>query len=88
MFKPRQHFKPARTSASRINLVALWDWRAANDHLFGSDGALRWHLRLYRPLYVDGGALFEIGGRLFVDAERFESMLLHIGRSRADEGAA
>lgn len=83
---PRVQAKPERTrDAPRTPLVGLWDWRAANAHLFPSDTSLRWHLRRYRAQYIEAGALLELAGRFVVDPLRFEATLRHVGRQIAAE---
>ncbi len=72
--------KPQRSSdVPRTRLVGIWDWQEHNAHLFPSETSLRWHLRQHREDYVQRGALLEIGGRLFVDPERFEQTLRDVG---------
>ena len=86
--RARVQARPDRTrDAPRSPLVSLWDWRASNQHLFPSDPSLRWHLRHHRAPYIDAGALLEIGGRFFVDAPKFESVLREVG-SRIAAGRA
>lgn len=87
--KRRVQAKPERTKdAPRAPLVLLWDWRAANAHLFASDTGLRWHLRKHRDAYVEAGALLEIGGRLFADPPKFEVVLREVGQRVAAERSA
>ncbi len=78
--RTRVQAKPERTpDAPRSPLVSLWDWRAANAHLFPSDTSLRWHLRQHRGEYVGAGALLEIGGRHVCDPEKMEQTLREVG---------
>jgi hypothetical protein len=89
--------KKSRTPAAdvpRCSLVLLWDWRAANTHLFPSDESLRWHLRKHRTEYVNAGALVRLTDRDFVSPKKFVAVLMVIGRRAAamphvhSEGAA
>jgi hypothetical protein len=72
--------KPARTpNVARCALILIWDWRAANSHIFGSDTSLRWHLRQHRDLYLRSGALLQIAGREYIDISKWEAALRHVG---------
>ena len=85
----RVQAKPKRVRAvPRLPLVGLWDWRAANAHLFPSDVSLRWHLRIHRQAYTDSGALLEVGGRHFCDPVKFETTLREVGARIAGGTAA
>jgi len=63
-----------------LALISLWDWRAANPHLFSSNEALRWHLRQHRNEYIRADALFMIAGRYTIDPSRFEVVLRAVGQ--------
>jgi len=85
----RVQAKPERVrDAQRSSLAPIFDWRAANPHLFPSDTSLRWHLRKHRDEYIASGALLEIGGRLVCDPEKMEATMRAVGaRVAAERGA-
>jgi hypothetical protein len=84
--RARTQAKPERTQgAPRSALVSLWDWRAANPHLFPSDTSLRWHLRKHRDKYVASGALLEVAGRFVCDPQKMELTLREVGAYVAAE---
>jgi hypothetical protein len=86
--RARTQAKPERTEgAPRSALVSLWDWRAANPHLFPSDTSLRWHLRKHRDHYVAKGALLDVAGRHVCDPEKMELTLREVGARVAAERA-
>jgi hypothetical protein len=51
--------------------------------VFSTAGRVEWELRMHRRDYIEGGALFEIGGRLMVHPERFSKVALSIGARKA-----
>ena len=73
--------------APRSALVNLWQWRAANAHLFPSDTSLRWHLRKHRDAYLAAGALIEVGGRHVCDPAKMDATLREVGARVAAERA-
>lgn len=52
------------------------------EHLFPSLESLRWELRQQRELYVQAGAIFEIGRKIFAHPETFRRVALEIGARR------
>ena len=83
--KKSRRKKPERVAVRKLELVNLWQWQLANEHLFPTPVALRWHLDRHRERYEQAGALFMLGGRFVIDPAKFEAVTLEIGRQQAIE---
>lgn len=67
-------------------LVTPSEYQAARARIFPSEASLRWHLRVNRSELVAGGALLRVAGRLLVDPERLDALVMAIAtRAEAND---
>lgn len=66
--------------------VPIAEHREKQSRIYPSDEALRWQLRQHRPQFVEANALARIGRRLFVHPERFDAVMLDLGKKAAIRG--
>jgi hypothetical protein len=50
---------------------------------FPSQGALHWFIRRHRKELEDAGALLTINRRVLIDGERFDQVVLEVGRNES-----
>lgn len=58
-------------------------YRETRGHIFPSEGSLEWFARTHRDELRRFGALVEVGGRVFVHAQRFDEYVLNGGKVAA-----
>ena len=61
-------------------LTALTDYQQSRAHLFPSIESLRWFIRRNKLELISAGAILEIAGRIRVNPEAFDSVVLLAGK--------
>lgn len=54
-------------------------------HLFPSPTSISWFIRLNRDRLVKAGAILKVGNRMVVDPDKFDAVVLLVGRELAEE---
>jgi hypothetical protein len=70
------------TGAQLSELVPMRDLQLELANIFPSQGSLDWEVRQHRREYIDGGAIFELAGRLLAHPPTFKRIALAIGQRR------
>jgi hypothetical protein len=82
----------APSSPALSELRPIKDLQRELANIFPTRGSLEWELRQHRRAYIDGGAIFEIAGRLVAHPATFQRIAIEIGArklaSRIDSDAA
>ncbi len=61
-------------------LVPPLDYQGSRAHLFPSIESLRWFIRCNKPELIEAGALLEIAGRIRINPEAFDGVVLAVGK--------
>lgn len=69
-------------------LLSLQEHQHLNQRFFPSLESERWYLRQHRQELVDAGAVLYIGGRLWIDAKKFEAHMVAAGHEAAKRRGA
>jgi hypothetical protein len=74
------------TNSSPLSrFVAVADYRRGREHIYPSDGSVRWAVRTHRETLVANSALAVLNGRLHIDPEPFDKVVLDAGSLSARE---
>ena len=65
-------------------LVAPATYAEMRSHLFASETAVRWFIRMNRPALVKRGGFTIVNGRLFIDRDKFDRVVLEVGQRAAN----
>lgn len=82
-----EHTQPTERAGPLAGLLTLPEHQQQRQRFFPSEDSLRWHLRQHRQALVDTGAVLYIGGRLWINAEKFDAFMVSAGQEAAKRRA-
>ncbi|HRC38115.1 MAG TPA: hypothetical protein PK420_08610 [Rubrivivax sp.] len=67
------------TCTTLAAVLPVTEYRAKRAHIYPSDGSIQWYMRQHRAALVEAGALLLIGGRHFIQADKFDAYVIGAG---------
>ncbi|MBL8288281.1 MAG: hypothetical protein JNL85_09890 [Rubrivivax sp.] len=79
--------EPNERAGPLAGLVTLAEHQQQRARFFPSEDSLRWHVRQHRQALTDAGAVLFIGGRLWINADKFDAFVIAAGEAAAKRRA-
>lgn len=81
--------EPAKTADEARSAPVFWqDYQASRQEWFRTQQSFRWFQYQHKAELAEAGALVLISGRVFVAPDRFDAVVLEVGRRLATTRAA